>query len=542
MLGRTREPTMHQPRPLHAEETLLVVTPRISDGRLACTALAEAGIAAELCADIVSMCHRMKAGAGGAVVVEEGLQGELLPCLIEALRDQPPWSDFPVILLTLGGDSTDASWQLLRRLDGIGNVTVLERPVRMATLVSAAQVALRARRKQYQLRDYLIKREQVRVELARHKSRLEEEVRQRTQELEASHQQLRLKERMAAMGTLSAGLGHDMGNLLLPIRMRLDAISERELPEDVREDLEALRTSAEYLRRLSDGLRLLAQDPSEPGRMDCRPIRDWWTEVEPVCRAVLPRGVQLQAELTDHDAVPAISPHLLTQAVFNLVQNAGEVLRPRGTGRVTVASRAVPADERRTRRVAIEVRDDGPGMTDQVRARCFEPFFTTKTRGISTGLGLALVHAAITQSGGEVTVETAPGAGAAFTITLPAIDRPLELPAQESVRTVIRVSDKRLRSLVQALLPTCGLTPQTGNEPARVLVADLGGCSFGEVLEFVQAETGRSAVVLSDLDTPSPRIIAAGAAPRASALKAALAEAAATSAPAPSALPASSAT
>src|SRR5690606_9494285 len=92
-----------------------------------------------------------------------------------------------------------------------------------------------------------------------HAKRLEE----RTRELEQSQRQLRLAERMAAIGTLCAGLGHDMGNLLLPITARLDALRPARLPDDARESIESIRTCVSYLRRLSGGLRLLALDPEK---------------------------------------------------------------------------------------------------------------------------------------------------------------------------------------------------------------------------------------------------------------------------------------
>src|SRR5690606_20334946 len=91
-------------------------------------------------------------------------------------------------------------------------------------------------------------------ELSRHCDRLEQIVLQRTEEVSQLRQRLRFSEHMASLGTLSAGIGHDMGNLLLPIRLRLDSLESKPLPDDVRDDLEAIREAADYLQKLSSGM------------------------------------------------------------------------------------------------------------------------------------------------------------------------------------------------------------------------------------------------------------------------------------------------
>ena len=100
--------------------------------------------------------------------------------------------------------------------------------------------------------------ERAQEELARHRDRLEELVQERTAQLEASHEQLRLAERLASIGTLAAGLGHDMNNVLFPVRCRLDALEAARLDERARAEVSGVRQSVEFLQQLSDGLRLLA--------------------------------------------------------------------------------------------------------------------------------------------------------------------------------------------------------------------------------------------------------------------------------------------
>ncbi|MEK6701897.1 MAG: PAS domain-containing protein [Planctomycetota bacterium] len=245
------------------------------------------------------------------------------------------------------------------------------------------------------------------------KGELERRVEERTQELLRAHEQLRRTERMASMGTLSAGLGHDMSNLLLPLRLRLDGLEEAALSEQAREDVLAIRTSADYLQKLANGLRLLALNPDASAKGEASDLRSWWDDANSVMRSVLPRGILLEADFPGAGCLVAISRSALTQVVFNLVQNAGDAMRARGSGRVTVRGWAEAGA------VCVSVGDNGPGMTEEVKARCMEPFFTTKERGMSTGLGLALVYGHVQESRGTIEVWSELGQGTVFTLKLP---------------------------------------------------------------------------------------------------------------------------
>jgi two-component system NtrC family sensor kinase len=108
----------------------------------------------------------------------------------------------------------------------------------------------------------------------------------------------------------------------------------------------------------------------------------------------------------------------LNQVFMNLLMNACDALE--GRGKITVRTRAVPGA------VQLEFQDDGPGMSAEVRSRIFEPFFTTKPVGKGTGLGLSISHGIVERHGGTMTVESAPGQGATFTIRLP-LEPPAEL-------------------------------------------------------------------------------------------------------------------
>ena len=349
-------------------------------------------------------------------------------------------------------------------------------------------------------------------ELARHREHLQQMVDERTRELEASHRQLRLAERMSALGTLSAGLGHDMGNLLVPVRVRLEALAQANLPEHLQKDVEAIRRSAEYLRKLSSGLRMLALDPSS-AKNEAIELKSWLEEAEPMFRSVLPRNVQLQSRVAPQGCWAHISKAALTQAVFNLVQNAGDALKPQNSGTVQLWI------EPRDNTVRVGVTDDGPGMLPEIKARCMEPFFTTKPRDISTGLGLSLVYGLVHEAGGTIQVQSEPGEGTTFVLDLP---QAAPTPAGSTVgslptrRASVSVSDARHRAIIAALLRDLGfaIAPPGDTEPSLRIVddaRDLRGPAFDCPVLFI----GR-------LDGPAEGVIVLGERPGLQALREAI--------------------
>lgn len=288
-------------------------------------------------------------------------------------------------------------------------------------------------------------RKKLEHELTLHREHLQRLVDERTAELEASYQRLRISERMAALGTLAAGLGHDMGNLLMPLRVRIETLKSMGLPDGAIRELEGLRSAAGYLQKLASGLRLLAVDPVKPAHPEPTELRSWWAEAEPILKSALVGGITLEGGPPDEPLWIGVPRTALTQAVFNLVQNAGDAMRERGGGRVVVSARAEET------RVAITISDDGPGMSDEVKRRCMEPFFTTKSRGISTGMGLALVYGLVNESGGAIELDSRLGRGTTFTLWFNAAP-PAAAPAGPPLRAVVRIEDARTRAYVIAEL------------------------------------------------------------------------------------------
>jgi len=253
----------------------------------------------------------------------------------------------------------------------------------------------------------------------------------------------RARDRLVALGTLASGLGHDMANLLLPMRLSLDHLSKMtpagsaEQVTEHAELLASMRRTVEHLRGLTKGLRSLSVDPDDPAAStETTLLSEWWQEAVSPLTWALPAGVALHAEgLKAELPAVAVPRHVLMQAVFNLVQNAAEALREKGASAAAAAGTTVNASKLRPgsvgniwleaaatekgERVTVTVRDDGPGMDAVTLARCTDMFFTTKPRDRGTGLGLALVRSSIERHAGRLTVTSIPGNGAAFIIELP---------------------------------------------------------------------------------------------------------------------------
>ncbi|MCG3121744.1 MAG: Sensor histidine kinase RcsC [Phycisphaerales bacterium] len=302
-------------------------------------------------------------------------------------------------------------------------------------------------------------------ELRRHRAHLQHLVNERTAALEASQERLRLSERMASLGTLAAGLGHDMGNLLLPVRVKIETLETMDLPDEARRELEGIRSSIGYLRKLASGLRLLALDPVNVTR-ELTDVSSWWAEAEPILRNALPRGVTLRARIPDLEIIAVVGRASLTQIVFNLVQNAGDAMKSQPGGGVVSVTGRVEDDQ-----FVLTLSDNGPGMTDEVKRRCMEPFFTTKPRGVSTGLGLALSYSLVKQADGSIELHSDPGKGTTFTLrfarslsTRPAPSRPRN--------AAVVLADARMRAYVTAELARLNFEVRPSVEEAELVVTD----------------------------------------------------------------------
>ncbi len=136
----------------HYRERVLVVAPTRGDAALTRSLLIGAGLECHICNDLIELTRNIGQGVGAILLTEEAQDASDAHVLVDALGAQPKWSDVPILMLcAAGADSPHA----MVAMELLGNVTVLERPVRMSTLVSAIRTAIRARRRQYEIRDHL---------------------------------------------------------------------------------------------------------------------------------------------------------------------------------------------------------------------------------------------------------------------------------------------------------------------------------------------------------------------------------------------------
>jgi PAS domain S-box-containing protein len=352
----------------------------------------------------------------------------------------------------------------------------------------------------------ITERRRAEEELRRHREHLEELVAERTGEVEASHEQLRLADRLASIGTLAAGLGHDMNNVLLPLTCRLDALESKELPAAETMHIDAVRKSVEYLQQLADGLHLLSLDPEDAeASTEGTDLSSWWEQVGPLLARGLPKRVRLATAWPSDVPPVAVAPHRLTQAVLNLVVNAGEAVGEQGKVRVW----AEPLEDGRF--VRLGVTDNGHGMSPEVRRRALDPFFTTKKRGLGTGLGLSLVHGVARSAGGSVHIDSAPGKGATIRLTLPA-----HLPegskralATATPAAVVSIRDRRVASFVSTLLGAAGFSVRYDESgapgPSALWVTEPSPPAVQEARKYVR-ESKRQVLVLGKAPTEWSRL------------------------------------
>ena len=140
---------------------VLIVAPTGRDAALAARTLQQANIGSVICANVSDLAAHVSDDAGAALIEEEALNSPQTPLLLERLRQQPPWSDLPLLILTSGMGGEAASLRILRLFGSAANVTLLERPLGGVTLISAAQTALRARRRQHEMRELIEGREKL---------------------------------------------------------------------------------------------------------------------------------------------------------------------------------------------------------------------------------------------------------------------------------------------------------------------------------------------------------------------------------------------
>jgi two-component system, NtrC family, sensor histidine kinase HydH len=329
----------------------------------------------------------------------------------EALASARDGFDVALVDLRLpDGDGTALAPQLKERSPD-GEVVLL---TGFATLESAV-AAVRAGACAYLVKPCATQELLVTVEQAMRQVRLHVEKRDLSRRAQ-------MAEKLAAVGTMTAGLSHEIRNPLNAAALQLSVLERRiqRLPRDVQPPLlEPLTLVRDEIRRLDHILEDFLQF-ARPREFAAKPV-----DVGALVNRVLDllgaqaerRDVRLERDL---DPVPPVAgdEERLRQVLVNFGLNALEAVRDGGLVRVSCRESS-PASGRPDdpRQVSILIDDDGPGVPAESRDRIFEPFFTTKAKG--SGLGLSIVHAIVTQHGGKITVSESPEGGARFSLELP---------------------------------------------------------------------------------------------------------------------------
>jgi signal transduction histidine kinase len=383
------------------EERVLVVAPTGRDAALTCEVLANAGLIAEPCVNLAEAWTKIEEGAGALLLTEESLSTSGLEALARALASQPPWSDLPIIVLTGTGKTAEVRVRAVGALEPSGNVTILERPVRVFTMVVTVQAMLRARRRQYQMRDL-----HARMQAQMENLQTEKELRARFVSLLAHD----------LRGPLSAAAL--ASELLLRNPERLD--QRRDLGIRIKKNLDRI---GHMVHDLLDTSRIHAGQPL--------PLRLDECELTTIARDVIEELNHVHGDRFQLDSRGEIqgvwSAEELRRAVWNLASNAIKYGMPDST--ITVTIRRVDRGAR------LSVHNRGNPISPEDQCRVFEPFARARSAEASSqlgwGLGLTLVRGCVEAHGGRVYLESSAETGTTFTIEIPLDARPFQHSPEE---------------------------------------------------------------------------------------------------------------
>ncbi len=311
--------------------------------------------------------------------------------------------------------------------------------------------------------------------------------------------------KLEAVGRLAGGVAHDFNNLLTIVQLELATLSSR-----VAGDPDAERSTHELAQAVGRAAsltgKLLAFARREVVRPEPLDLAQVVRELEPMVRRLLPPEVELAVHLSAPEVWVVADRAGLERVVINLAVNARDSIE--GSGRMALSVDEVTLDGIEARQLAgaragdfvrLTLRDTGCGMSRDQLSHIFEPFYTTKGVDQGSGLGLATVYGIVTQAGGFFEVDSAPGAGTAFSVLLPRSrqaaareSRPVEASPVGGDETVLVVDDQApVRSALARVLRDAGYT-----------AFEAGGAVEG--LSVLSQQQGRVHLVISDVIMPGP--------------------------------------
>jgi two-component system cell cycle sensor histidine kinase/response regulator CckA len=314
--------------------------------------------------------------------------------------------------------------------------------------------------------------------------------------------QLQQAQKMEAVGRLAGGVAHDFNNLLTAILGHAELIMSNVADPAIRADLEEITKAGHRASRLTRQLLAFSRKQRlVPQVVDLNGIV---VDLGKMLTRVIGEDISLEIRTGPALEHTKVDPVQVEQVLMNLVVNSRDAMPQGGTVRITTANADIDAGFARRHRgavpgryVTLSVEDTGSGMDDDVLAHAFEPFFTTKGPAKGTGLGLATVYGIVHQSGGYVTIESAPGVGTTVTTYLPAVAEPLEATAERpsslalaGTETILLAEDDpSVRNLIVRTLHRYGYNILEARDTA-------------EAVAFASPRNGRIHLLLTDIVMP----------------------------------------
>jgi signal transduction histidine kinase len=486
------------------EERILLLALRGRDAQVIEQLLSRQGHLTKVCDSADEMARELALGAGAALITEESLMGADGRNLAQWLADQPPWSDFPFILLSTkrsGRRTLEAS----QTLNELGNVIVLERPIHGETLASAVSSSLRGRRRQYEARRHLVEMRSAEERLIQLNGTLEARIHDRTAELSEANNRLTEEvaerervqsalvqsQKMEAVGQLTGGIAHDFNNLLTVIFGNLEMIQRRTTEERTARLADFAAQAAERAAKLTH--QLLAFSRTQ--RLTLKPV-DLNALIagmsDLLARTIGPQ-ISIVMDLDPSEPWAMADANQLELAILNLSINARDAM-PEG-GVLTISSMVSQASDgvlQSGEYGVISVRDTGSGIPAHLITKVFDPFFTTKPIGKGTGLGLSQVFGIAQQSGGTVQIDSVEGEGTILRVWLP-LSAAVQLSDSASTLSLLARDHHQSRILV------------VDDDPGvrRFIVECLQMLGH----EVTQAATGPDGLALLEADAPDLLIV-----------------------------------
>ncbi len=374
------------------EFRVLVVAPTGRDGPLICNLLTGKDISCVPVYAAVTARIESKMGAGAVILAEEGLTLTGIDEWAELISEQPSWSDLPIILLTVAGEVDRESQRRMRARQPLGNVVLLERPVRPETLISTVQAALRSRRRQYQMRDYLAERGVV-------------------------EEALRKSEKLAVVGRLAASISHEINNPLESITNLLYLIGNSSSLEESKRHTEI---AVRELKRVSEIVTQTLKFYREPIKPVLVQIPEIVDSALKLCQArLIAAEIVIERDFRECSPIVAKAGEL-RQVILNLIGNALDAIGRGGTLKIRITNTHEHRNGSRPG-IRLTIADTGTGIHPEIRKTLFEPFVSTKG-DTGTGLGLWVCSEIVERHGGTIQVKSralSQNTGTAFSVFLP---------------------------------------------------------------------------------------------------------------------------